>query len=368
MPDVLGWPAASLFGATWDDLTLDHVRTFLAKQSDDHEGLTWEAKGGTIRAEHIHNALSAFGNSVLGGYLILGAQRARPTDPWQTPGWAFPDEPGVWIAQHASRLIDAPVIDVKSWPTAEGRRLAVVAIPPAAVPPVITPRGVVYQRVTGASPTVTDPAVLRAIFERGEQARSRALELSQKALNQALNEPNLEERGLRSNRSMALSLAATGTPRDVTGRLFRTRFAEAFRAAVRRHPEHPPEFYQLEVRASPAGFVGWLEGPHDRGYILIANVDGSVGVAFREVERGDSLGALIDGQRLERGWALADGLVHELGGYGPAVMTVVAIGTKDATLSTHWVSIGGPSKAELGMVRRALRRGRGEAAFEDEAD
>ncbi len=61
------------FGATWDDLTLEHVTAFF-RDADD-EGWTWEAKGTAVRPEHVRVAASAFGNSVAGGFLILGARR-----------------------------------------------------------------------------------------------------------------------------------------------------------------------------------------------------------------------------------------------------------------------------------------------------
>jgi hypothetical protein len=67
------------FGATWDALSLDTMRGFFAEAGD--EGLTWEAKGTAIRREHVIEAASAFGNSLEGGYLVLGVSRAKKDAP-----------------------------------------------------------------------------------------------------------------------------------------------------------------------------------------------------------------------------------------------------------------------------------------------
>jgi hypothetical protein len=73
------------FGAPWDALTLDTIRAFSAEADD--EGLTWEAKGTTIRPEHLIEVASAFGNSLLGGFLVLGAWQAKKGGPWTVDGW-----------------------------------------------------------------------------------------------------------------------------------------------------------------------------------------------------------------------------------------------------------------------------------------
>jgi len=172
----LAWQAANLFGVPWDELTKGDVERFLASASAvEDEGLTWEAKAGQIKPQHIHKAVSAFANSVLGGYLILGADRSDRGQPWTLPGCEIRGaEPRTWIAQAARDLIGAPIVDVHAWHAGGGQWVAVVAIPPSAVPPVIAPTGVVYERVVGSSPPIKDPVRLAEVFARGEAARERA--------------------------------------------------------------------------------------------------------------------------------------------------------------------------------------------------
>ncbi len=78
------------FGPDWDDLSLEHVQAFLDEPRN--EGLTWESKGDDIRAEHVREAVCAFGNSILGGFLILGAKQDTTTKVWSVNGWVPRDE------------------------------------------------------------------------------------------------------------------------------------------------------------------------------------------------------------------------------------------------------------------------------------
>src|SRR4051794_38540432 len=86
------------FGVDWDDLTLDTLRTALDEPMD--ESLRWEAKGGTIRTEHVREAVCAFANSDLGGIVVLGVTQDRATRAWTFDGWLAPGgEPELWIGQ-----------------------------------------------------------------------------------------------------------------------------------------------------------------------------------------------------------------------------------------------------------------------------
>ena len=78
------------------------MRAFFAEAAD--EGLTWEAKGNAIRPEHVIEAASAFGNSLLGGYLVLGASQAKKGGPWTVDGWRFPAHPGDNLRTQDRRL------------------------------------------------------------------------------------------------------------------------------------------------------------------------------------------------------------------------------------------------------------------------
>ena len=83
------------FGVSWDSLDLGPLEAFVAQAGD--ESLTWEAKGTNITRNDVLEGVCGFGNSDLGGFLVLGASRARPGAPWSLDGWEPPDEPALWI-------------------------------------------------------------------------------------------------------------------------------------------------------------------------------------------------------------------------------------------------------------------------------
>ena len=72
------------------------MRAFFAQAGD--ETLTWEAKGGIVHKEQVLKAASAFGNSLLGAFLVLGASQAKKGGPWSLDGSTFPDEPTTWVS------------------------------------------------------------------------------------------------------------------------------------------------------------------------------------------------------------------------------------------------------------------------------
>jgi hypothetical protein len=364
----LAWPPRRLFGVDWDRMALKDLRRFFAELADPNESLIWEAKGGDIRPAHVHEALSAFGNSTLGGYLILGAEGdPRKGIPWTTPGWRFPTEPQLWISQVASALIDGPDIDVRAWPTEDDRDVAVVAVPPAAVPPVITPGGLIFQRVVGASPKVTDPRELRTILDRGDAARERARTRAEQMRARAMSPP--DGMGPPSQHPVAISigLASTGAGEDVAAQLFTDRFAAAFRAVVKRHPfQHPGLNKRLAFDFSDKSMIGWMEGIPDEGYTLLADRDGSIGVSLRWREEVDALPGVLDGNRLSVPWGLADELVRELGGYGPAYLALYLHAPGRARHAGYWVGTGEVNDDALERIRRDLRRGRRDWAPEPE--
>src|SRR5512132_1630296 len=80
----------TLFGASWEDLEQHHVETFL--DTADDEGLTWEVKGDRKRSQwprpvQVYEPACAFGNSVDGGVLIVGAERRLDQRGKALTGW-----------------------------------------------------------------------------------------------------------------------------------------------------------------------------------------------------------------------------------------------------------------------------------------
>jgi hypothetical protein len=65
----------TIFGVPWTELDLPDVEAFL-EQADD-EPLLWEAKGTQLDPNEVRRQVCGFANSHEGGFLILGASRAK---------------------------------------------------------------------------------------------------------------------------------------------------------------------------------------------------------------------------------------------------------------------------------------------------
>jgi predicted HTH transcriptional regulator len=162
----------TIFRVDWDDLELDDVAAFLADAGD--EGLTWEAKG-TERPHpgSVRKHASGFANSI-GGVLLIGVN--RQDEAWVSDGVDFEgEEPAPWLGRVIRNgLRPVPQYDVKAWPTGDGRQLAVVRIDAVPDPPCMTMSGEVFERVSGETVRVIDPAVLARLTDRGKVAEAEA--------------------------------------------------------------------------------------------------------------------------------------------------------------------------------------------------
>ena len=80
----------TIFGIPWEELQLEHVLAFL--NAAGREPLTWEAKGGEVRPEHVTKNVGGFANTVNGGYLLLGFESSGGA--WTATGFKCPgDDP-----------------------------------------------------------------------------------------------------------------------------------------------------------------------------------------------------------------------------------------------------------------------------------
>jgi predicted HTH transcriptional regulator len=121
----------TLLGQSLHQLTVEHLQSFLENAED--EPLLWEAKSGAGK-KPIRKAICGFANGEQPGYLILGA--VEIDGGWELPGAEFPgDDPPVWISEVIrTGLKPQPLIDVRSLKIAPGRKVAVIEIPPVAIP------------------------------------------------------------------------------------------------------------------------------------------------------------------------------------------------------------------------------------------
>ena len=233
----------ALLGVPWEELEREHLEAFLDTAGD--EGLTWEVKGDRKasrwpRPEQVYEPACAFGNSVDGGLLIIGAERRRSERGNAVTGWDLRglhppnEEVPLWLGRQLARVRPAPrQLPPKVWDISEECRAAVILVEPVPDPPCVTPDGRVLQRVSGATTPVTDPLTLSRLQQRGEAAHRQAQDTAETV---AAATPDLPDRVASPAQwpdqgRLTVGLAAVGYQPDIGGRLFGKDFLERVMAA-----------------------------------------------------------------------------------------------------------------------------------------
>jgi hypothetical protein len=360
------------FGAVWADLTLEHLEAFLDGAGD--EPLTWEAKAdgdqplnrGTVR-----KAICAFANSDLGGYLILGA--ARVGDVWQLVGLSRPPpDLSAWISGIARDVRPTPAVDVKTWPkTAKRGVVAVVWVPTVPEPPAMTNDGVVYQRVSGASPAVTDGRVLASLFAKGEAARSAAEQIAERAVTNAVP---VEGRGLNSMYA-TFGFAATGGPKDRSAVLFSAPMIATIERAAEdlygsAESTHPSRWLRDPVRATMQQDHVAIRVERLDGHVaeLTVGWDGSVAVAFAaKSDAEEPLLYVATREMVKHAWTAAATILEAYGATGQVHLAMVTWErVPDSIVEVgRWTDVRAPTEDELASVRRELQRAMGTYVLEE---
>lgn len=360
----------TLFGVPWDALGLDDLRAFLKNQPD--EGLTWEAKGGDIRPEHVRNAVCAFANSDLGGFLVLGVSRPRATGIWAFDHWEPRGEPGLWVEDCLAHggVAPRPRLQVKDWRLDDGvGRVAVLAVDPVAIPPALTAGGEVWTRVTAASVRVTDPADLRRLFDRGRDAERRAEAIADAGLTSVevvdwLQRPTV----------YALSLAVPGLPADISATLFRHSLATAMEDALGgplTAETLDPRFSKPQIRVDRSSLKGSTssEFGSDGGFSLMLTREGAFVVARADAELAGQGAPLVghSPQELSRLWEVLVAFARRVGALpgGPAFVAIW-LSHRPHFVLRRWVSVAALSGDDLASIQREAKRASGEPAWEPE--
>lgn len=300
------------FPVPWEDLELEHVRAFLAGAGD--EGLTWEAKGRERpHPDSVRKTGCGFANGI-GGCLIVGAERHGGS--WAAPGVSFRgEEPVAWLDQTLrDGLRPVPRLDVKAWEADVGH-VAVVRVEPGAIAPCMTSGGEVYERVSGRTVKVVDPAVLARLFERGESALAQAEAT-------ALEEAKLVgviDPGEPPFLIVGLGLSPTGMPTDISAKLF----TEAFAGRLGNTLESLPSARRGQIVVTQEAVHAWTPSGGPLRLAARAAWNGGVGILLQiirpEEERWTRMTAdELFGTRIRRAARAATELVAELGGYGKA--------------------------------------------------
>lgn len=403
-----------LFGVAWTELQPADVESFLREAGE--EGVTWEAKSddarGRLRPDSIRKAACGLANRI-GGYLLIGARWSKETTRWELPGIAPPDdEPELWIGKVLRGLNPTPRFEPKVWRLDDDRVVAIVWIEPVDAPPCMTPQGQVYERVSGDTLPVRDPALLAALFRRGRQAQARAEKSADAAAARALEAPRWYWQ-----RAVGISIALAPVGRetdDISARLFVPSFREAIVQSLWRffqsgHPlrrrEQPDDIEQWPQQDA-FGVLAHFEGrrvlepdqsvrPQPQStWLMQATWDGAV--AASATFSPEAVAHLSGPDEVVLpAWREVAALVPRLGGYGPAQLTLGVYaspvrpagqpvvhgdaagappppppeGTLYRRLQEHtWirrrVSVAEPTTDMLGSLQRELQRASGIESFE----
>lgn len=337
----------------WKEISLESIARFLDQA--DEEGVTWEAKAdddqgaaaaqgrepGKLTTRTIRRAVCGLANQ-MGGLIILGARGGRGK-PWTVCGFT-PREPEVksWLERLIrDGLQPSPRIEVCTW-SIEGGTVAAILVAPVAEPPCMTSDGNIYERVSGDTVRVGDPLQLARLSERGSRARTTAEARSGRIGDRVAHAIAGDVPAV----SAVMSLSPIGrVSDDMASLLFRPDLHDRMRFAVA----------ELACRAQPMSVTP--RGMHTQSSMVVEAQDDST--SWWRVE-ADWTGSVAIGVGLKvaalgsfsiiesvvtAGWAATGRTVAELGGFGPACLTLrveravneAGIGDPDSTLH-HWVT------------------------------
>lgn len=217
----------TVFGPSWAELELGDLEAFL--RGAPAEPLLWEGKA-DMRPERLRKHVTGFANGHDVGYLILGADQ-HDDGTWTLDGIKFPtgDPPNDITNLIANRGVTPypDGLDVRPFEVGDAKHVAVVRIPPVATPPCNT-GGTVYERVSGKTIPVTDPARLAELIHRGDDARRAAEEKAHSAALRVLERAPAEP----ENVAFAVGIAAAGYAPDISSRLFSERFKLGLQSSI----------------------------------------------------------------------------------------------------------------------------------------
>jgi hypothetical protein len=374
----------TVFGPPLHELDRDTIVEFL--EDAESEPLLWEAKGTELHKHDIRRTICGFANGNETGYLLLGVVQP-PGGGWEVPGVEFPgDDPPVWLSSVAGSAIrPVPTLDVRVIPVDGKRKLAIVAVPPVATPPCVY-QGTVYERVSGATLSVKDPARLSELYQRGQHAHRRAKTAAEKLANELISEQGYPGFNPDFTR-FSLAVNSTGHPANVGGRLFSQDYEREILSIMRKrlvapHGNAPPAARPhigigSSQNARTAVVIDEVGYTHTRFWTVRATWDGSVGIHYMTDTETVLPGQLAEGA-IKDAWLTGSDLLQALAGYGPTYMELRVEGATgfrirgEEQLPLLSLSRGPldepPGRAELASVERELRRARGETVYEGEVD
>lgn len=147
----------------WNQLSADDIVTVVDTAE---ESFYFEFKDDRVEARKLAEEISALANTY-GGYIFLGI-----SDDKEICGCTKWDEQRIHVMIHDS-VSPTPIFDVKKFVTADEKTLFVIKIEEGAVPPYITSRGKIYERLSSGSFEVKDSAKLTQMYYKRENEQKR---------------------------------------------------------------------------------------------------------------------------------------------------------------------------------------------------
>lgn len=369
----------TLLGYPLHELKAIHVKEFL--DGAEAEPLLWEAKGTKLDKHEIRRQVCGFANGLQAAYLILGATYIN--EEWKLEPMDFPEEPPAWVSSVIGDVLrPVPPLDVATIGLQGGGQIAVVEVPPIAIAPCIC-SGTVFERVSGRTIPVKDPARLAELYQRGRNARENAAASARNASIAVIQDPDGPGAGSGWPR-ISLALSATGHPADISSRLFSESFEAAMIEVIERElvpltPGAPPAYGpKLSTGFEQSNRSVDCEDRLGHGKPTYWHVrviwDGTVVVCGAwDI---DSVAALhLSSELINGAWTTASRVLEKLGGYGPHHMELQIQG-EDALIGgpkgnpMPRIQIGRgpvespPDEAQFSSVERELRRATGEVVYE----
>lgn len=352
------------FGPSWDVLRLEDLTDFFAGIRE--EGQTWEGKGEPIRPEHVRRAASGFGNSLLGGYLVLGVQGNRTKWTWTIEGWQPPDEATQWITNCLAGNVDPlPPFEARSWKMETGKAVSIVRFWPVAIPPCVTVDGQIYERVGSSTPQVKDATSLHRLFDRGQEARVRAWNESRSGRD-AFHQVNPVTRP----HHVSVTLGCAALPSDISHLAFRQSVADGIAERLRALLLIPGLAPMRRTVVNQGSVAIWSESgfSSNEGFTVQIRRSGSItaGWSDRDVDSAvDSVAA--SPYRLEQVWDLAAVAADLLDAAGPTHVSIRLLSRKSGSTDVdRWVDEPGRTEAAVDAIVREVKRVRGEWEWEPE--
>jgi Schlafen, AlbA_2 len=379
-----------LFGTRWENLSLDDVRAFFSDAGE--EGLTWEAKGGEFGPHMVRKSACAFANSERGGFLILGIG-GNARQGWRVEGMEIgSDDPELRVGQIIrSGVQPTPrFTDPKTWRLEDDKLVMLIEIESVAVPPAITSHGQVYERVSGESVPVQNPARLAALFSSGEAARTGAETRADRAaqeLSKRDDTPPHIISGRWDEAGFGLAISATAYSEDIASRLFTPEFDEqlarsilplsAFGHQSPLGPPTPADGLSPYIFMQEGTFYSAEDYPAQdtkAAFAVGAFWDGTAAAGWITEMHHVSTDSMLE-SRIAPVWAELVTLVEALGGSGPGYLTLAVPWTSrvvggprtvagnsvvsETVVIRREVELRAPNETEIARLRRELKRAGG---------